>query len=88
VGVKNSRLSFLITFGVVNMNIKPKYFFPALIIAVCGIVGVSAKFITGVDDGPIEEAAETLIENQIDDTFNLPISSEGKIDLSPSSKEH
>lgn len=59
-----------------------------IIIAIAGLaaLGIATKHITKSDDHPIEEYAEEVIEDMIEDALNLPGDSIN-IDLSPNSKE-
>ena len=60
--------------------------FIGLAIAILVGIGWVTKHITKVDDHPVEEVAEDIIENILEDTFSLPDGSLD-IDLSPNSKE-
>lgn len=59
---------------------------PIIIIAVAIVVGYTSHLITNKDDGEVEEAAEELIENELETTLHLPPGSK-HIDLTPKSKE-
>lgn len=56
---------------------------PLVIIGVVASVGFGAHYITKKDDGPVEEAAEEIIEDQIEESFGT----HAHVDLSPGSKE-
>lgn len=54
------------------MKLKSKYIFTAITIAVAGLLGFGSRYIGEGDDNPVEEAAEAVIEGQIEDSLNLP----------------
>lgn len=61
---------------------------PLVIIVAAAIIGYSAHHFTHKDDGELEEAAETVIEEELETTLDLPKGSKkGTIDLTPDSKE-
>jgi len=67
---------------------KKKGILTALALALVGGVGYLASVITKDDDGYIEETAEDIIENQLEESLKLPRGSrKGTIDLTPKSKE-
>lgn len=70
------------------MKINSKYIFAAIIIAASSAAAIGSRMLGAPDDGPIEEEAESIIENQLGNTLDLPDGSlRGTIDLTPSSKE-
>lgn len=61
---------------------------PIVVIVVMAAIGIGASLYTKKDDGQIEEFAENVIEDELEDVLHLPEGSEkGKIDLTPNSKE-
>lgn len=56
--------------------LKDGFMVSAIIIVIAIVVGCAAHFVSKTNDSPLEEAAEAVIENQL----NLP---NGTIDLSP-----
>lgn len=61
-------------------------FLSAVIIA--AIIGISSRYITKQNDSHVEEITEDFIETQIEKALDLKEDSlDGKIDLSPGSKE-
>lgn len=50
-----------------------------IIVALALIIGGGSAFLSKKDDGPVEQIAESVIENQL----NLP---KGSVDLTPKSK--
>lgn len=61
---------------------------PIVVIVVMAAIGSGASLYTKKDDGQIEEFAENVIEDELEDVLHLPEGSEkGKIDLTPNSKE-
>jgi hypothetical protein len=57
----------------------------AIIVAAI-VVGIGSKVLTKEDDGPIEEIAEDVLENQLEKLLGLQENTLG-IDLSPGSDE-
>lgn len=61
---------------------------PLIAITAFAVIGIGAAIITKQQDGPIEEMAEDALEEELEDSLGLPDDSlEGKIDLTPGSKE-
>jgi hypothetical protein len=58
------------------------------LITLFAVVGLGVAIYTKTHDGAVEEVAEELIEDQIEEALGLPEDTlEGKIDLTPTSKE-
>jgi hypothetical protein len=57
-----------------------------VLITVFAVIGIGAAWYTKTQDGPVEEVAEELMEDQIEGALNLPHGAID-IDLTPSSKE-
>ena len=59
-----------------------------IFIVAMGAVGYGAAKLVKKEDGMVEEAAEAAIEDVAEDLIGLPDGAlEGKVDLTPSSKE-
>lgn len=56
------------------------------LITLFAVIGIGAALYTKTNDGAVEEAAEELMEDQIEIALNLPPESL-HVDLTPSSKE-
>jgi hypothetical protein len=53
--------------------------FPWIVAGLAAVIGIGAAVVSKSDDGPIEQAAEEVIEAEL----NLP---KGSVDLTPKSK--
>lgn len=61
---------------------------PGIVGAIAAVIGFGASVFTKRDDTPTEELAEQVLEEGIEQAFNLPDNSlKGTIDLSPGSSE-
>lgn len=57
-------------------------------VIIAAVIGISTRYITKVDDSPVEEITEDFIESQVEKALDLKKDAlDGKIDLSPGSKE-
>lgn len=61
---------------------------PLILITLFAVIGITSAIITKQKDGPIEEMSERVIEEETEKLLWLPDDSlEGRIDLTPMSKE-
>lgn len=57
-------------------------------VIIAAVIGISSRYITKQNDSPVEEITEDFIETQIEKALDLKEDAlDGKIDLSPGSKE-